>query len=139
MSHQCKALVIHCLDFRLGKAIKKYLEEKNLLGDCDIISVAGAAKNLSSPEKESERDFLFKQIDISQNLHRVSEIILINHTDCGAYGGSSAFRSKEEERRKYFEDMGRAAKIILEKYPELNVKTILADIDENGVIAFLTP
>lgn len=137
MSHRCKTLIIHCIDFRLGKAIKNYLEEQNLLGDCDVVSVAGAAKNLASPENGFEREFLMKQIDISKKLHHIAEVILMNHSDCGAYGGSSEFGSKEEEKKKHFEDMERVAEMIRKKYPDVNVKKIFADIDDSGTVAMV--
>lgn len=134
MPHHCKTVIVHCIDFRLGKAIKKYLEEQNLLGDCDIVSVAGAAKNIASPENDSEREFLMKQIDISKKLHNISEVILMNHSDCGAYGGSSAFSSKTEEQKKHSDDMNMAAEIIRQKYPDLHIQTLLADIEDSGKI-----
>ncbi len=137
MSHQCQTLVIHCIDFRLGKTIKKYLEGQNLLGDCDIVSVAGAAKNIASPENDSEREFLMKQIDISKKLHNINEVILINHSDCGAYGGSSAFNSNTEEKERHFQDMERATNIIREKYHDLKIKKMLADIDDSGDVTFV--
>ena len=137
MSHHCKALIIHCIDFRLGKATKQYLEEQNLLGNCDIVSVAGAAKNIASPENDFEREFLMKQIEISKKLHGITDVILMNHTDCGAYGGRSVFASSEEEKKKHFEDMEQAAEMILKKYPDVNVKKILADIDDSGNVALV--
>ena len=126
MRHICKALVIHCIDFRFGTAIKKYLEDKGLLGDIDIVSVAGAVKN--------NADFLIKQIDISKTLHDIKEVILMNHTDCGAYGGRKAFNSEGEERKKHFSDLKDAEARILEKFPELEVKKVLAILtDENDI------
>src|SRR3990167_8832344 len=121
MKHTCRALIIHCIDFRFGKAIKKYLEDKNLLGDIDIVSVAGAVKNA---------EFLIKQIDISKTLHDIKQVILMNHTDCGAYGGEQSFGSAEEEREKHLSDLKDAKIKILKKNPELEVKPVLA-VDRN--------
>ena len=45
MSHQCKAIIIHCMDFRLIKETQRWLGEKGYLGDCDIVSIAGASKD----------------------------------------------------------------------------------------------
>ena len=61
-NHHCKNLIVHCIDFRLGKKIKSYMEERGLLGDCDIVSVAGGVKNT---------DFILEQIGISANLHHI--------------------------------------------------------------------
>ncbi len=136
MSHNCKALILHCIDFHFGKAIKKYLEDNQLLGDCDIVSVAGATQNIAAPKSETDREFILRQIDISKQLHNIGKIILMNHTDCGAYGGRKAFSSDEEEKRRHASDMKTAKKIILEKYPDLRVKIILTKINDVHEITF---
>ncbi len=138
MTHTCKALVFHCIDFRFGKAIKKYLEENNLLGNCDIIAVAGAAKNIVASANDADRMFILKQIELSKSLHNIKEVILINHTDCGAYGGRKAFPSRAEEENQHFMDMKKAADIIRAKYPDLRIKSVLANIEDSGEIHFDT-
>lgn len=134
MSHHCKALIIHCMDFRLGSATKAYLEQNNLLNDCDVVSVAGAAKSLVSPAKESDREFLMRQIGLSQKLHGIGEVVLMNHTDCGAYGGRAAFASRDEERKKHSDDLRAAAEVIKKENPSLAVRTLVADIEDSGKI-----
>ncbi len=136
MKHICSALVIYCIDFRFGKAIRKYLEGRGLLDDCDIVAVAGAAKNLLSSAPEAERQFMLKQIAISKNLHHINKVILLNHTDCGAYGGRAAFPDREAERAGHRIDMEAAKRLILSFYPDLEVETVLADIEEDGSISF---
>lgn len=127
MAHHCKYFIAHCIDFRFGRAIKDYLEKEGLLGDCDIVSVAGGVKN---------SDFLLEQLDISVNLHKVQEVRLMNHIDCGAYGGSGKFSSFEEERAFQIEEMKKAKSLIVQKYPSLAVKTILAKIQPSGEVIF---
>lgn len=136
MEHHCKAFILHCMDFRLGKPIKELLERQGALGDCDIVSVAGGVKSLLSPKSSSDRDFILSQIDISVNLHRISEIILSNHTDCGAYGGSSKFDSFKKECEFHASEMKKAKEIILSKYPQLKVKMILGKILPSGQVQF---
>ena len=128
MSHTCKALILHCIDFRLGAAIKNYLEGLSLLGEADIVSVAGAVKNLVSPALPTDAEFVLRQIDLSKRLHGIAEVILINHTDCGAYGGRQAFRSDEEEYEKHSSDLKKAKEMILAQFPGLEIRTILAKI-----------
>jgi len=135
--HECKHLIIHCIDFRFGKAIKRYMEEKELLNDCDIVALAGATKGLSSPVGAEETEVLMGQIDISKKLHNMKEVILMNHMDCGAYGGHKAFPSINEERTHHLEEMAKAAVLINSKYPDLNIKKVLADINEAGEVAFV--
>lgn len=83
------------MDFRFGEAIKNWLKEKGLLNNCDIVSLTGASKGLVSPKNPAEPEIILRQIEISSNLHKISQVILMNHTDCGAYGGRDAFASGE--------------------------------------------
>ena len=136
MSHTCNNLILHCIDFRLGKAIKNYLTDNNLLGNIDIVSVAGAAKNIASPTKETDPEFILRQIDISKRLHGITSVIIMNHTDCGAYGGRKAFASDEEEKTRLIEDMKKTKETILATHPGLTVKNILAHIAETGKVSF---
>jgi carbonic anhydrase len=132
MAHHCKHLLIRCIDFRLATGIKNYLETNNLLGDCDVLSIAGAIKGLASPKDPYEKEFIMGQIDISVGLHAISEITLVNHLDCGAYGGSSKFASLDLERNFHIDEMKTAKDIILQKYPTLKVKMVLAKIMPEG-------
>jgi len=133
MAHTCSTLVLHCIDFRLGNAIKEYLEKNNYLGDCDIVSVAGAAKNIASPADTSARVFVLNQIAISKRLHNISRVVLMNHTDCGAYGGTSAFASDEAEKEHHRSEMMSARTIIHELHPELNISLALAHVAHDNV------
>lgn len=127
MPHYCKYLIAHCIDFRLQKAIKDYLEKNGLLGNCDIVSAAGGVKNT---------DFLLEQVDVSSSLHKIQEVILLNHTDCGAYGGSAKFSSFEKERNFHAAELRKAKESLFAKYPSLKVKMLLAKIAPSGEISF---
>jgi carbonic anhydrase len=134
MSHHCSTLLLHCIDFRLAPAIKKYMEEQCFLGDCDVVSAAGAAKDIASPAIESDREFLLRQMDISKRLHNISKIVLMNHTDCGAYGGKSAFASKEAEIQNHLSQLESAKKFLSGRFPDLRIETVVAEIGENGQV-----
>lgn len=134
MSHTCRSLILHCMDFRFGSAIKKHLEENGLLDNCDIVSLAGAAKNLVSPTNDAERELVLRQIEISKRLHHISEVILLNHTDCGAYGGRGVFTDRAAEDAKHISDLAEAKRIVLEKFPGLAIKTLIAQMEPDGVI-----
>ena len=118
------------MDFRLGSAIRDYLNENSLYNDVDIISMAGAAKGLNSEPAGA----LEGQIDLSKRLHTINTVILMNHTDCGGYGGRGAFDSTEAEREHHLAELENAASRLKEKYPELTIKKVLADIKEDGSV-----
>ena len=127
MIHHCKYFLIRCIDFRLGKPIKEYQEREGIMGNCDEPGAAGGVK---------DADFVLRQLDISVRLHNPQEVILINHTDCGAYGGSKVFGSLEEEYKFHVEELKKAKEMILAKYPSLKVKMLLAKIQPSGEVEF---
>lgn len=124
------------MDFRFGEAIINWLKKKGLINNCDIVSLAGASRGLVNPKNPAEPEIILRQIEISSNLHKISQVILMNHTDCGAYGGRDAFASSEAEFSQHVGDMCEAKKIILQKFPELKVKIVLAKINPLGQITF---
>jgi len=56
----------------------------------------GGAKIFASPADESERQFALSQVQTSMRLHRTQRVMLMAHSDCGAYGGLQAFAGDEE-------------------------------------------
>jgi carbonic anhydrase len=122
------------MDFRFGSELKNWLEQNDLMNNCDIVSLAGAAKNLVSPAADADRELVLRQIEISKRLHHISEVILMNHTDCGAYGGRAAFPDRDAENAKHHDDLAAAKKLVLEKFPDLAVKTHIAQMEPDGAI-----
>lgn len=134
MSHSCSSAVVRCMDFRLTSAVNKWLEEKNIMDDCDIISIAGISKVIADNPDSAEAKYLLLQFELSKKLHNTKTLYLMHHTDCGAYGGHNAFESLEKEKSKYKADADKAKNIIEEKVLGLEVKFILADIKDDGSI-----
>ena len=125
-NHQCTTLVLHCIDFRLQKALLDWGTKNNILGDCDVVSTAGAVKNILAPESD-----VMRNIAIAEKLHGITKVILINHTDCGAYGGAKAFASKKEEVEKHLADLTAAESHIKKDFPKLSVRKFIADIQKD--------
>ena len=117
--------------------IFEHLKERQLAGTCDEVALAGAIKALAYDPESGESQTLLKQIELSSKLHSIDTLILMNHTDCGGYGGRSAFDSPEAEREKHTADMHKVSDLLKEKFPNLDIKTVLADIQESGEVQFL--
>ncbi|MBT3223641.1 MAG: hypothetical protein HN348_31605, partial [Proteobacteria bacterium] len=97
MTHSCRACAVFCMDFRFHDQIRSFLECEGLLDDgVDIVRVAGVAKNLARSASPGARNFVLEQLHISQTLHGIRQIYLINHEDCGAYGAELVPDDKEE-------------------------------------------
>src|SRR5450759_4122520 len=84
--YHCDAAIIWCFDNRFELGFRKFLKRIGV-SNADPIKIAGGAKCLASPELESERAFVLEQIRKSIHLHGTRRVILMLHSDCGAYGG----------------------------------------------------
>lgn len=135
MSHSAKALVLHCIDFRFIPGIKNYLHKQmGLKGQYDKVSVAGSAKNIADPTKPEDRDFILRQIDISQRLHAITDVYLINHRDCGAYGPDVA-ADRTGETARHVKDLHAAGEIVHERFPGLTIHLLLAELGGEHQVA----
>ena len=121
------------MDFRLNRELKKWIEESGIIeGKFDLISVAGASKDIVDGSEEIKNNFL-KHIGVSVDLHQVKKIIIFHHSDCGAYAQDYQFSSTEQEREKQFADMKKAKAIILEKYPKVKIVFVWGELqDKDG-------
>lgn len=103
------------MDFRLKPSVLSGLlkdvgvEE----GDYDLVSCAGSAKDLLGTDPE--RDFLLKQITLSQKLHQTKNVVVLCHDNCGAYGIEDA----NQEMAAQQNDLARAKAMVVEQFPSL--------------------
>lgn len=132
MSHICNNCLVTCIDFRFQQAIREWTEKQGLIKDFDLVSIAGAQKNFLD---EKTREVALTQLDMSARLHGIKTVLLVAHQDCGAYGGSAAFGSWDEERARYVEDLNWAETVIKEKFPTLAVKKLILTFDNKGNVA----
>jgi hypothetical protein len=96
------AAIIWCFDNRFELGFRKFLKRIGVVNS-DPIKIAGGAKNLASPAREIDREFLLEQIRTSMRLHATTRVILMIHSDCGAYGGLASFdgdAAKEAEHHQ---------------------------------------
>ncbi len=111
--HVTDVIVVHCMDFRIQKDIDSWLQQRFGLDKYDRVSLAGSVFDFDSIEH---------QIEISDRLHKIKKVILINHEDCGAYG-------EEETYVRHKEDLEKAEKRLEESYGHLDVKTYYLHLD----------
>lgn len=109
--HKAEAAIVTCIDFRFQEYINNWISQH--LKSFDRVALAGGVKNL---------DIILGQIDLAFRLHHIQKVILINHEDCGAYGGSGT-------AQKHAEDLKNAAAKIKQQYPELEIETYYLQLD----------
>ncbi|MCL4384249.1 hypothetical protein M1116_02255 [Patescibacteria group bacterium] len=83
--HRAKLCVISCIDFRIQEALVHYLNSQGYQHNYDLISMAGASRDLVKPIQEEDRAAIIRQIKLSLRLHQPEEIWVFDHQDCGGY------------------------------------------------------
>ena len=119
--HTCQGVVLHCIDFRFRKQLGEFLHKRFPDDDYDLIADAGGVKSLVTEGEDSA--FLTRQFDPSHRLHDPSVIVLVQHEDCGAYGGSVAFEGFEAELHFQEGELRKAATLLQERFPKIAVES----------------
>jgi carbonic anhydrase len=128
--YHCDAAVVSCFDNRFQLGLAKYLKRLGI-SNSDPIKIAGGAKCLASPEHETHREFVLDQIRKSIRLHGTRRVILMLHSDCGAYGGlADGFGGDERlEARHHEEELQRAAEFLRKALPGIDVQGYFVDFE----------
>ncbi len=125
------ATIVWCFDHRFSLALRQYIK-KNGIREYDLICVAGGAKSLSSPEAVSHRDFILDQIGKSIRLHDPKKIMLMTHSDCGAYGGLKKFdHDAKKEKSFHHKELVVARKVLAKHLGDVRVavESVFADFE----------
>ena len=114
MTHTCDAIVISCIDFRIQKYVSHWLKERYpKYRSFDRVALSGGGFDLYA---------ILNQIDISDRLHKIKNVLLINHEDCGAYGDAGSYEH-------HVHDLTRAVKMTKTLYPHLNITAYYLHMD----------
>lgn len=125
----CDAAVVWCFDHRFHLGFRKFLKRIGIVHS-DSIQIAGGAKSLVSPETEAERQFVLEQIRKSIRLHGTKRVILMVHSDCGAYGGLESFGGDARaEARHHEQELRRAIEHLRNAIPGLDVDGYFVDFE----------
>lgn len=128
--YQCDAAILWCFDNRFDSGFYKFLKGIGVVHS-DPIKIAGGAKSLASPENESEREFVLDQIRKSIRLHDTKRVILMVHSDCGAYGGlAEGFHGDTDaESLHHQQELQRAAANLSAAIPGLEIQGYFVDFE----------
>jgi carbonic anhydrase len=126
--YHCDAVVVACFDHRFDLVLRKFLKRIRIVNP-DPIIVAGGAKSLASPEHESDREFIIGQVEKSIRLHGTDRVILLLHSDCGAYGGlHKIFHDNEAlEVDHHRSELQKAHAVLKAAFPSLFVECYFVD------------
>jgi carbonic anhydrase-like protein len=128
--YQADAAIVWCFDNRFELGFRKFLKRIGIINS-DAIRVGGGAKSLASPEQESDREFVLEEIRKSIQLHATRRVILMSHSDCGAYGRLDGGFSGDAhaEAQHHERELRKAAAVIAERLPGIEVQSYFVDFE----------
>ncbi|MFW5884803.1 MAG: carbonic anhydrase [Patescibacteria group bacterium] len=134
--HKCEAVVLCCIDFRFWRETMNFVESYFKIKSYDFPKLPGSAKAIIESKGE---DLASSCVEVPCNLHKVDKIILVNHEDCGAYGGSKPFQGDKEAEQEFHEkELARAFRVIKSQHPDKEIHTIYARLNrQNTEIEFV--
>ncbi len=127
--HHCPAAVLSCIDFRFWQTIVEYVHNELGIADFDFPSVPGSAKAINDGEPDG---LAMSCVTIPLQLHEAKKIIIVNHADCGAYGGADKHESLDAEVEFHKQELLKAKAKILAKHPDAEVILLFAELIDNG-------
>lgn len=128
--YHCDAAVVWCFDNRFELGFRKFLKRLGVF-NTDPIKIAGGAKCLASPDHETDREFVLDQLRTSIRLHGTRRVILMLHSDCGAYGGlNGGFKGDASaEAEHHNTELQRAAANLRNAIPNIDVDAYFVDFE----------
>ncbi|HOW60686.1 MAG TPA: hypothetical protein P5548_00785 [Candidatus Moranbacteria bacterium] len=126
-THHCEAVVLSCIDFRFWKETAEFIEKELNIKSFDFPSLPGSAKAINESQ---EGDIVSQCINVPVELHHVNKIIIINHEDCGAYGGSKKFAGNADaEQEFHISELQKAKEKLVSKYADKEIFLVYAALD----------
>ncbi len=127
--YQCDAAVVACFDNRFDLGFRKFLKRIGVVAS-DPIKVAGGARCLASADADAGREFVLDQVRNSMRLHGTTRVILMLHSDCGAYGGLEAFdNDPAAEAEHHRQELHRAVANLRAAIPGIHVDAYFVDFE----------
>lgn len=120
-THRCDTLLVMCMDFRFRKKTIRFVQEHLEIQAFDQLAVPGSVKTILE-----KRGTVKEAMEVSAHLHEIDRFILVNHQDCGAYGGSKNFDDADAEQKFHETELRAARDRIRGYYPDKTVMLFYA-------------
>ena len=128
--HSCEAVVLSCIDFRFWRETVEFVEHELGIKTCDFPSIPGSAKTIS--ELAEGVNLAMACIGVPINLHHAKKVVIVNHEDCGAYGGSANFKGDSKAEQAFHEqELFNARNKLVETYPDKEYILVYAKLTDN--------
>jgi hypothetical protein len=130
-AHTAKAIVLTCMDFRLIDDAVLFFNSLGINNNYDEFILAGASLGYNQTVYSAWSETFDKHIELAEQLHDITDVIVVDHMQCGAYKLFYKYQSitRVEEIALHKQNFIIFTQTINQKYPQLNVSYYLMDLD----------
>lgn len=134
-AHDAEALLLTCIDFRFFPLIAQVMADQGLVGNFDHVILAGGTLGPlvdfpKTPQMHWQQFFL-DHLNLSESLHHVKRVVVLDHRDCGAYKKFGLLPDKPTPEEEYAAHRAQAAKLkcLVGKFqPKLHFEAYLLEL-----------
>lgn len=130
-TQKAKALILTCMDYRYIDDIHRLLSDNNYNDDYNHVVLAGGSLGYNQNKYTEWKKTINTHINLAIQLHNITEIIVIDHMDCGAYRllYNNPKLTYDEEFKLHATNLKSIKTKLSMSYPQLKVRTFLLDLD----------
>jgi len=129
--HHCPNVLLRCLDPRfhaaLAEALPAWLVEISGSRGFASLGLPGGAQAILDP---AVRPVVFQALEITIDRLGATGLVIADHVDCRACGGSERHGSPQDEERFHLDQLRQARQVVKEAYPGLATMLIYVDWDK---------
>lgn len=125
-------LAVFCSDERFVKNTIKFLKDSLGIVDCDLMIIPGGPEFIARGKEE-----LLGRLQVLMEAHKISQIILISHGDCGYYNKCYPESQDGYISDRQVEDLKEAKRRLDILYPDSSSKGFYGRIKNPGIIEFV--
>ena len=125
-------LMLQCMDSRYPHRVNETMDSLGLRGKYDQLILAGASLGVVLPKKPDWQSCFLDQLDFAICEHHVSQVLILDHRDCGAYKVFLGITPDDPKAEKdaHIEKCKEAIGIIVKRFPQLHkVHSLLLPIE----------
>ncbi len=132
--YSCETALVRCIEFRTRKADKSLVRNYFGFDTFGLIGLPGASKRFLEGSESA-----WQSIRSACNTDGCKELIVVHHSDCGAYKGVANFNGDQvEEEIMHRKEMEKFADLVYSRYPKIKVIPVYARIDfEEATIEYV--
>ena len=130
-------MVLSCIDPRFQDLVHNHLKKKKLSGKYSAFTIAGAAVGVTHNRFKKWHKTFYDNLATSIKLHKIENLIVINHKDCGAAKIANGKKEFNTVNEKIIHENSflKLKKKIKKKFPKLKIEMNLISLD-NKIIKF---